>query len=129
MRHNLLEHTRVLRCIGHDGHKRVILGGTAQHAGPTNVDVLDRIVTRAVCFRNNCFKRIENHADKIDGFNRVLSHRSCVLRIGSHSKQPAVHFGVQGLHAPFHHLWKASDSVDARDCEARIAKCLSCASS
>ena len=62
--------------------------------------------------RNRRFERVEIHADQIDRRNAVRGHGRHVFWIVAHAEQSAVHFGVQRLDAPVHHLGKAGDVAD-----------------
>ena len=76
---------------------------------------------------NRRFERIQIDADKIDRRNAVRGHGRHMFWIVAHAEQSAVHFGVQRLDAPVHHLWKSSDAFDGQYGNASLGKCRSSA--
>ena len=71
---------------------------------------------------NRRFEWIQIDADQIDRHNAVRRHGRHVFRVVAYAEQSAVHFGVQRLDAPIHHLWKPSDAFDGQYGNARLGK-------
>ena len=103
----LLQHQRILRCIGQHRDIVPIFCSTAHHGGPANVDVLNRILQTATWLGHRRFKRVEVHDQNINGRNAVLGQRRLVRRQIAARQQAAVNLGMQGLHATVEHFGKA----------------------
>ena len=100
-------HRRVLRGIGDDCDVLPVLGRRADHRGAADVDVLDRVVERAVRLRDRRFERIKIDDQQVDRPDAVLVDRGDVGRDVAPREQAAVDLRMQRLHAPVEHLGKA----------------------
>ena len=121
---HLLDHARVLVGGGDDGDELVVLGGRADHAGPADIDVLDRLFERALGFRDRLLERVEVDADQVDRLDAVLAHGLDVFLLVPQAEQRAVDLRVQGLDPAVHHLGKAGDGIDAHDVDSRLRELL-----
>ena len=101
----LRECARVVRRVDEHGDARVVLGGGAQHRRTSHVDVLDCVLVATVRARDGLRERVEIDDEDVDRLDALFAHDGIV---GSRAaEQGAVHFRVQGLHAPVHDLRKA----------------------
>ena len=85
----------------------------AQHRGSADVNILDGVLKRSPLSLNGLLERIEVHHHHVDGGDAVGFHLLDMLGVRAHGEESAVHFGVQGLHAPVHNLGKARHLADA----------------
>ncbi len=108
----LREHAPVVGGIHDDRGERVVLGGSADHGRPTDVDVLDNLRGRGVAAGDRLLERVEVHADEVHRFDPVLGGGVKVLLAVAQREQPRVEARVQRLHAPIHHLGKAGEVLD-----------------
>ena len=112
----------VLPAVSHHRHALEVLCSTSQHRWPANINILDGLMLRNAGLVNRRFEWIQIDADKIDRHDAVRGQGRHVFWIVAHAEQSAVHFGVQGLDAPVHHLWKSSDAFDGQYGNARLGK-------
>ncbi len=103
-----LEHALVI--VGIDNHSDVgvVLGRRADHRGPADVDVLDRLRVGGV-LGDGCLERIEVDHHQVDGADPMLVHRRLVRGVVAHGEEPAMHLGVQRFDPAVHHLGKARE--------------------
>ena len=111
-RAQLGEHGLVVGGVDDDGRERAVLGGGADHRGPADVDVLDRLGRRGVGAGDGALEGVEVDADEVDGLDRVLGGGAQVLVVVAQREQAGVEAGVQRLHAPVHHLGEAGEVLD-----------------
>ena len=98
---------RVISRIHHHRNGLVILGGTAQHARPADIDVLDGQFRSAVGLRNGLLKRVQVDHHEINRRNPMLV---CLISMGLQVlplQKPSVHLGMQGFYPAIHHLGKS----------------------
>jgi hypothetical protein len=114
----LLQHGGVLGWVGEHGHALPVLRRRAQHRRPADVDVLHRVVQRAVGVGDGGLERIEIDRDEVDGRDARLVDRRHVLARVAPREQAAVDRRVQGLDAAFQHLGKARMRRDLGDAHA-----------
>ena len=105
--------------VGGDGDEAVILRRCADHRRAANVDILDARLEIGAA-RDRRFERIEVHIEHIECVDAVLLHCLGMLGIVAQRQQTAVHFRVQRLHAPVHHLRKTRDGADVLHLQPRI---------
>ena len=108
----------VLAGIGDDGDELVVLGGGPDHAGPADVDHLDRVGEGAAFLGDRLLERVEADADQIQRLEAVLLDVRLVLRVVAQGQDRPVDLGVQGHHAVPEHLGKARPLLDASDGDA-----------
>jgi len=94
----------------------MVLRRGPDHCRPTNIYVLDRVVARAVRFRDCRFKRIQIDDQQIDRTDVVGMHRIGVSIPAP--EQSAVDLRVQGFDAPVHDFGKPGDLAYICDCDA-----------
>jgi hypothetical protein len=87
----------------------MVLRRRADHRRPADVDVLDRVLERAVRLRHRRFERIEVHHHEIDRTDLVRLHLLAVLRVVAPRQQAAVNLRVQCLHAPVENFRRAGE--------------------
>ena len=85
----------------------MILGRTAQHRRPTNIDLLDRLGKANPRPGNGLFKRIKVDHHQIDHANSMLLGGSQVLGVVAQAKQAPMNFWVESLYPTIHHFGKA----------------------
>ena len=120
MHRHLFHQARVVAGIGDDGDEAIILGGSAHHRRPADVDIFNRIVQCDIRFGDSRGEWIQIHHHHIDGRNMVRGH--CFRMVGQVAarQDAAMHLGVQGLDAAVHHFRKAGVVADLGDCHAVI---------
>jgi len=94
----------------------------AHHAGPTDINVLDDVVTLCPA-HHGCLERIKIDHNQVDCADGMLVHRSSMLLIVAYREQAAVHLGVERFHAAIHHLGKAGQLRDIAHRQTGIAQC------
>ena len=109
----LFQNGGVIIVIDHHGDECVVFGRAAQHRGSADVYILDGVLKRSPLSLNGLLERIEVHHHHVDGGDAVGFHLLDMLGVRAHGEESAVHFGVQGLHAPVHNLGKARHLADA----------------
>ncbi len=114
----LLEQQPVVRGVHHDGHVLEVLGGSPDHAGTADVDVLDGLVERAA-LGDLLLEGIQVHHDHVDRGDRVLRERRHVRGLVAPGQDAGVDPRVQGLHSSVEDLREAGGLGDARDGHAR----------
>jgi len=67
-------------------------------------------------------KGVEVHDEQVDRLDVVRQHRRFVLGVLAHREEATVHLGMQGLHAPVHHLGEPGQVGDLRDGQAGVGK-------
>ena len=95
-------HFRVVGRVHDDSHVFVVLGRTAHHGRPADVDVLDAVIVGAVGLGHRGGEGVEVHYQQIDGRDAVFGHHGVVD--ATTAEQSTVHLRVQCLHAAVHHL-------------------------
>ncbi len=108
----LCEHLRVVGRLDHHRHVLPVLRRRAQHRRAADVDVLDRIVERAVGLGRGLRKRVEVDDEQIDRADAVFFQRRHVRGIVAPRQQAAVDARVQRLHAAVEHFREAGDCAD-----------------
>jgi len=103
---HLLQKGGVVAGIGQHGDMGVVLGGGADHRRPADIDVLHRLGLAGTA-RHRRLERVEVDDQEVDGRDAVRLHRRHMRGIVAQGQQPAMHAGVQGLHAAVHHLGEA----------------------
>ena len=97
VRPHLVQHDRIVSRITDNRHVAEVLRGTAQHRGPADIDILDRLGHLHPRFGYGLPERIEIHTHQIDEFYAVGPQRSHMLRHVAPCQQPAVHGRMQRL--------------------------------
>ena len=98
----------------------VVLGRGAQQRRSADVDVLDRFVEGHVAACHRLRERIEIDDHEIDRLDTVLAHHGIVD--AAPRENAAMHFRVQGLHPPLHHLGHPGMAGDVTHVEAGVAQ-------
>ena len=119
-RAQLVDHGSILRRVRDDRDARVVLGRGPDHGRPADVDLLDRLRQGHIRPRHRRLKGIERHHDQVDGRDPVLLERVQVRGHVATRQDPPVDLGMQGLHAPVHHLGKSGDVRDVANGDARF---------
>jgi hypothetical protein len=113
---------RIVRRIDHRRHRSEVLRRGAQHARSTDVDLLDDFIGRDADARRRLPKRVQVDDDEVDRRDAVLGDRRHVLGEISPRQEPAVHRGMQGLHASVEHLGKAGHVGDVAYGDVRFTQ-------
>ena len=92
-----VQHTGVIGRVHQDQHLVMIFCGGAQHRGATDIDVLDRVLNRAVRSRDRLLERIEIDRQHVDGIDPVPLHLGHVRGVAAATEQSSVDFRVQRL--------------------------------
>jgi hypothetical protein len=100
----------------------VVLGRSADHRGPADVDVLDDVGLADPAPPGRALERVEVDAHEIDVLDVVLGCGAHVPGVAADGQQAGVEPGVQRLHAAVHDLREAGEVLDAADLEARLAQ-------
>ena len=84
----------------------MVLGRTAEHGGPPYIDLFDRLLKSSPRPGDSFFEGIKVYHHQIDHPDAVLLGCSLPVASGSSRRQsqPAVDFGVEGLHPSVHHF-------------------------
>jgi hypothetical protein len=112
----------VVRGIGDDGDRLVVLGGGAQHRGAADVDVLDGVGERDVGLGDGLLELVEVHADEVDHLDAVGLGVGHVRGVVATAEQPAMHLGMERLHTPAHHLGEARVVLDVGHVDAGVGQ-------
>ena len=119
-RPELLEHRPVVVRIDHHRHVGVVLRRRAEHRGPPDVDLLDRLGERRPGPCDGLPEGIEVDRNEVDRLDVVRAHGRCVLSQVAAPEEPTVDLRVEGLHAPVEHLGKAGVVAHLPDREAGL---------
>ena len=84
-----------IRNVNHYRNIMMVLGSSADHGRPADVDILDAFIM-GTASGHGLLERIEVHHQQIDRADAVGQHRGLMLGVGTHSQQAAMHGGVQG---------------------------------
>ena len=98
--------------VNDDDDVREVLGCAANHGGPANVDVLQRVYEGGVGTAHGVNEWVEVGGDDIDCADTVRGELRVVLGDVAAGEYAAVDGGVQGLHAAVENLWEAGDVFD-----------------
>ncbi len=112
---NSSNESRIVRDAGHDGHVFKVLGGGAHHRRAADVDVFNQMAKGNAGLRGRLLKGVEIDHHHVDGLDAMRGHGGLVLGVAANVKQPAMHLGMQGLHAPVQHLREAGQFADVLD--------------
>ena len=82
--------------------------------------MLDRLLEGRLRLGHRLAKRIEVDGDEVDGRDAVLLEGALVARVAAARQQPAVHLGMQRLHAAVHHFGEAGHPLDGEDGDAAL---------
>ncbi len=102
----LINHQLVVSGIDNHRNALMILGGRAQHRRTADIDVLDRVVERALRMCDGLLERIQIDNKNFDRVDRVISKRLHVRRIGPMREQACMNARIKRLHAPIEYLGK-----------------------
>ena len=119
-RPELLEDRPVVVRIDHHRHVGVVLRRRAEHRGPPDVDLLDRLGERRPGPCDGLPEGIEVDRNEVDRLDVVRAHGRCVLSQVAAPEEPTVDLRVEGLHAPVEHLGKAGVVAHLPDREAGL---------
>ncbi len=100
----------------------MILRGSAQHRRAADIDVLDRVVERALDSRHGLLKWIQVDDENFDRIDRMLGQRARVFSLGSIGQQAGMDARIQRLHAPIEYLWKAGVLRDLGNFDPALAQ-------
>ncbi len=103
---------RVVGRIDDDSDMAMILRRGAHHRRAADVDVLDRLIERAVGARHRRAKRVQVDDDQLDPGNIVPLQRVHVLGQIASCEDAAMHTRMQRLHAAVEHFRKACVVAD-----------------
>ena len=106
-----------------DGHKGMVLGASAYHSRPANINILNTEIKIRAC-RNCLRKGVEIDHDKINGCNIMGCHGLAVTLMIASAKQTTMDKGVQGFDSPIHDFWKACHITNITNSDACLAQCL-----
>ena len=98
---HFIQNAGIIHGIGNHRDGSVILGGGAEHGRTADVDLFNGFLQRHVRPGDGFFKRIQIHADQVDGLDAVFLRLADVLLIVAAVQQAAVHHRVQGLETAF----------------------------
>ncbi len=107
---DLRQQRRILGRIDAHGDKGMVLRGRAQHRGPANINVFNRVRVAAARARDRFGERIEVHDQQVDWLDLLLLHHGIVD--SAPSEQAAVNLRMQGLHPAVHDLGEPGDAGD-----------------
>ena len=96
----------VILDIDHGGDKGMVLRRRADHRRATDVDILDAVVIGGALGHGG-LERVKVDHQQVDHLDAMGFHRGQVLGIVAQRQKPAMHLGMQGLHAAVHHLGEA----------------------
>ncbi len=105
------QHVGVAGRVDHDGHRRVVLGGGADHARAADVDLLDALVGGGAR-GDGGLERVEVHHDQVEGLDAQLGQLRAVRLQAQVGEDAGVHAGVQGLHPAVEALGEAGELGD-----------------
>ena len=83
----------------------VVLGRRADHRGPADIDILDRVLEAAVGIGDGLLERVEVDDHEVYGLDAVFAHD--IVVDAAAAQNAAVHLRMQGLDAPRHHFGEA----------------------
>jgi hypothetical protein len=92
--------------------RRVVLGGGADHGGPADVDVLERVLERGIRAGDRLAEGVEVVDDDVDGRNLVATEFFEVLGLITPGEDAAVDHRVERLDAAVEDLRKAGERGD-----------------
>src|SRR5712691_7047025 len=113
----------VIGGIGYYGDALKILGGGAQHGGTADVDVFDELFRGEFLLGGSSFKGIQVDDDEVNRGDAVLGGLLLIFGMIAAKQQPAMHFGVQSLHAPAEPFRELQDSGFVKDADERALHC------
>ena len=121
VRGHLRQHGGVILRLDYHGHVAVVLGRGAHHGRAADVDILDAggVVGAA---RHRLLEGVEIDHEKVDRRDAVRFRRFPVRVVVPHREQAAMHFGMQRLHPPIHHLRKAGQVGHVANRQADIGE-------
>ena len=116
------QHARVVRRVDDDGDVGPVLGRCTQHRRAADVDILDRVLERAVGARGRLRERVQVDHQQVDRADPVLGERGHVRRQVAPSQQAAVDTRVQRLDAAVEHLRESGQLGDLGYREAGLGE-------
>ena len=99
-----IEDVGVLLRSGDDRHGLVVLGSGTDHAGSSDVDVLDDLLESCSLLENGLFEGIEVDDDHVDGLDAHVGDGLHVLGHVPPCQDSCVDLGVKGLDTAVEHL-------------------------
>ena len=112
---HLFENRCVLLGCGDDCDGPVVLGGCTNHAGATDIDVLDDVLKIVLVLEYGLLEGIEVDYDHVDGSDSFLRNGTHVLREIPPCEKSTVDHGVEGLDTTVQHLGESSNIRDLDD--------------
>ena len=119
-----IQDTGIIVGIDDHGHGAVVLGAAADHGRASDVDLLDGLPEGDPLPGNGLLKRVEIHADEVDGEDAVLLGLGSMGGIIPQEQQAPMHLGVEGLHSAIHHFGKPGEIGDFQNRNAGGCDCL-----
>ena len=119
-RAHFAQYRGVVGGVGDDRDVRVVLGGTAHHGRPADVDVFDRLFKRAIGARDGLAERIEIDDHQVDERDAGAIDRADMRRHVAPRKYAAVNFGMQGLDPAVEHFGKTGVIGHFRHADAAV---------
>ncbi len=106
MGRELVEHGLIILRLDDHGDIVVVLGRSADHRGPADIDILDAgLETGALIDRR--LERVEIDNEQIDRRDAVALHRLGMFGIVADRQQSAMDLRMQGFYPTVHHLGKS----------------------
>ena len=101
---HFIQNARVIREIRNHRDGSVILGGGTEHGRPADIYFFNSFLQRDSGPGDGFFKRIQIHADQVDGLDAIFLSLAHMLLIVAAVQQAPVHHGMKRLQAPFKQL-------------------------
>ena len=112
----------VLLGSGDDCHGLVVLGGGTDHAGSSDVDVLDDLLEGGSLFEDGLFEGVEVDDDHVDGLDTHVGDGLHVLGNVPPCQDSGVDLGVESLDAAVEHLGESGDLGHLDDLDAVLVQ-------